>query len=152
MSEPYYTLKNEVFANFAYYAAISTLKMMAMSLLTSRERFVKNAFANPEDIQLGRDKQAKVTLTDPDVERVRRNHLNDIENIVPFVIIGILYVSINPSSTTALWHFRTFFFSRIFHTIAYQLPLPQPSRAVGFAIGYATTMSMAIQFLRALFK
>ena len=79
------------------------------------------AFANPEDIQLSLDKQAKVTFADPDVERVRRNHLNDIENIVPFVIIGLLYVSINPSPTAALWHFRTFFFSRIFHTIAYQV-------------------------------
>ena len=84
---------------------------------------VFQAFANPEDVGIGSNKQAKVTLSDPDVERVRRNHLNDIENILPFVIIGCLYVSTNPTAIVALWHFRVFFFSRIFHTIAYQVLL-----------------------------
>ncbi|CAF1141627.1 unnamed protein product [Rotaria sp. Silwood1] len=121
MSPLYYALNNPVFVNFAFYAAASTIKMMAMSLLTSRQRFAKNAFSNPEDIALGSDKQAKVTISDPDVERVRRNHLNDIENIVPFVVIGSLYVATNPTPAIALWHFRLFFFSRVFHTIAYQV-------------------------------
>lgn len=78
-------------------------------------------FSNPEDTKLSSSKDAKVTFTDPDVERIRRNHLNDMENILPFVIIGLFYVGINPSPTQALWHFRIFFFSRIFHTIAYQV-------------------------------
>ena len=110
-----------------------------------------------------------MTLSDPDIERVRRNHLNDIENIVPFAVIGFFYVAMNPNARTALWHFRVFFLSRIFHTIAYQvkvrlpirshrfisvfqLPLPQPSRALGFLVGYGTTVSMAIQLLRVLFR
>ncbi len=70
---------------------------------------------------MGKSKDAKVTLADPDVERIRRNHLNDIENILPFVVIGLFYVGIDPSPVLALWHFRIFFFSRIFHTIAYQV-------------------------------
>ena len=55
------------------------------------------------------------------MERVRRNHLNDIENIVPFVLIGFGYVACNPSPDLALWHFRLFFFSRVLHTFAYQV-------------------------------
>jgi uncharacterized MAPEG superfamily protein len=86
------------------------------------QRFIFfQAFANPEDISLGSNKDAKVTLADPDVERIRRNHLNDMENILPFVAIGLFYVAINPNPVVALWHFRVFFFSRIFHTIAYQV-------------------------------
>ena len=76
-----------------------------------------------------------------------RNHLNDIENIVPFVLIGGLYVAINPDPQAALNHFRTFFFSRLFHTIAYQVPLPQPSRALGFMLGMGVNVSMAVQVL-----
>jgi hypothetical protein len=132
-------LNSSIFKDFAFYAVGSVLKMMAMSLLTSRQRLSKSVrlfvvslfwslvqltfqvFANPEDVTLTRNREAKVTLSDPIVERIRRNHLNDIENIIPFVIIGWFYVCINPSSTMALWHFRTFFFSRIFHTIAYQV-------------------------------
>ncbi|CAF2976898.1 unnamed protein product [Rotaria socialis] len=152
MSAIIYALTNPIFKNFVFYAAASTVKMMAMSLLTSRKRFAKNVFSNPEDIPLGNKNQAKVTFTDPDVERVRRNHLNDIENILPFVVIGMFYVATNPNAMLALWHFRIFFFSRIFHTIAYQLPLPQPSRAIGYTIGYLTTISMAVQLFRALLK
>ncbi|CAF1272265.1 unnamed protein product [Adineta steineri] len=79
MSTLYYTLSNTVFRSFLFYAVASVLKMMLMSLLTSRQRFRKKAFANPEDIKPGKEKKIQPTTSDPDVERVRRNHLNDIE-------------------------------------------------------------------------
>jgi len=37
-----YALTNEVFRNFLFYAVISVLKMMAMSVLTARQRFAKH--------------------------------------------------------------------------------------------------------------
>ncbi|CAF1223817.1 unnamed protein product [Adineta steineri] len=147
MSTLYYTLSNTVFRSFLFYAVASVLKMMLMSLLTSRQRFRKKAFANPEDIKPGKEKKIQPTTSDPDVERVRRNHLNDIENVIPFVLIGFCYIACNPDPNIALWHFRVFFFSRLFHTFAYQIPLPQPSRALGFIIGLVATVSMAIQIL-----
>ncbi|CAF4060648.1 unnamed protein product [Adineta steineri] len=140
----YYTLDNAVFRNFLFYAVASILKMMIMSPLTSRQRFEKNAFANPEDIPLD---ERKTTRPDPDVERIRRNHLNDIENIVPFVLIGFCYIACNPNATLALWHFRIFFFSRLFHTFAYQIPIRQPSRALAFLVGFVVTVSMTAQIL-----
>ena len=50
-----------------------------------------------------------------------RNHLNDIENIIPFVLIGFFYVHTNPSTAAALWHFRLFTASRFLHTLMYQV-------------------------------
>ena len=88
--------------------------------------------------------------SDPDVERVRRNHLNDLENIVPFVLIGFGYVSCGPSLFLALWHFRLFFVSRLCHTLAYQIPLAQPTRLISFLVGLLVTISMALQLLFAL--
>ncbi|CAF4394904.1 unnamed protein product, partial [Adineta steineri] len=102
---------------------------------------------NPEDLSLAKNKTAVITLADPDVERFRRNHLNDIENIVPFVLVGLFYVGTNPDRDTALWHFRVFFISRVLHTLTYQLALPQPSRFITCAIGYLTTLSMASRVL-----
>lgn len=64
------------------------------------------------------------TRDDPDVERLRRNHLNDIENIVPFVLVGFFYVATNPHRDVAYWHFRVFFLSRVVHTVCYQVWLP----------------------------
>ncbi|CAF1269280.1 unnamed protein product [Rotaria sordida] len=147
MSTVYYTLSNEIFRNFLFYAVASLLKMMIMSLLTARQRFRKNAFANPEDVVTSKIKNLVPTTTDPDVERVRRNHLNDIENIIPFLLIGFCYIPCNPDPNIALWHFRLFFLSRVLHTFAYQIPLAQPSRAITFFIGLITTVSMAIQVL-----
>ncbi|CAF3717747.1 unnamed protein product [Rotaria sp. Silwood1] len=147
MSTVYYTLSNTVFRNFLFYAVASTLKMMLMSLLTARQRFRKNAFVNPEDIDTRKIKNLVPTTSDPDVERVRRNHLNDIENIIPFVLIGFCYIACNPDPNMALWHFRLFFISRVLHTFSYQIPLPQPSRAITFFIGLFVTISMAIQIL-----
>jgi len=94
---------------------------------------------------LAKSKTAVVTTNDPDVERVRRNHLNDIENIVPFVLVGLFYVGTNPDRDVALWHFRIFFVSRLLHTLTYQLALPQPSRFIACAVGYLTTLSMAVR-------
>ncbi|CAF1030032.1 unnamed protein product [Didymodactylos carnosus] len=123
--------------------------MMGLSVFTIARRFSSNAFANNEDLALGGPK-ATLTLADPDVERVRRNHLNDLENIVPFVLVGFFYVATNPDSNVALWHFRVFFASRLLHTISYQVPFPQPTRVLLWGAGFAATISMAVHVLQAI--
>ncbi len=70
-------------------------------------------------------------------------HLNDIENILPFFLIGFVYASTSPALSVALWHFRIFTASRLCHTIAYQLALPQPSRGLAFFVGAGVMLSMA---------
>ncbi|VTJ65535.1 Hypothetical predicted protein [Marmota monax] len=107
-------------------------------------------FANPEDCEsFGKGENAKKYLrTDDRVERVRRAHLNDLENIVPFVGIGLLYSLSGPDLSTALLHFRLFVGARIYHTIAYLTPLPQPNRALAFFVGFGVTLSMAYRLLK----
>jgi len=142
-----FTLSNPVFASYAFYGSIATLKLLAMGPLTSVKRMTLGVFANPEDAKAF---GAKKTILDNDsVERVRRNHLNDLENIPAFLFLGLLYVAIQPNPSTALWHFRAFVISRILHTLAYQVPIPQPSRALMYGIGVATCVSMAVQIIMA---
>ncbi|XP_017728481.1 PREDICTED: microsomal glutathione S-transferase 1 [Rhinopithecus bieti] len=107
-------------------------------------------FANPEDcVTFGKGENAKKYLrTDDRVERVRRAHLNDLENIVPFLGIGLLYSLSGPDLSTAILHFRLFVGARIYHTISYLTPLPQPNRALSFFIGYGVTLSMAYRLLK----
>ncbi|PKU32064.1 microsomal glutathione s-transferase 1 [Limosa lapponica baueri] len=109
-----------------------------------------HAFVNPEDVaSFGKGETAKKYLrTDPDVERVRRGHLNDLENIVPFVGIGLLYALSGPELSTALLHFRIFTGARILHTFAYLIPLPQPGRGLSWAVAYTVTISMAYKVLK----
>ncbi|XP_070298233.1 microsomal glutathione S-transferase 1 [Salvelinus sp. IW2-2015] len=76
-----------------------------------------------------------------------RCHQNDLENIIPFVVIGLLYTLTGPDLSTALLHFRVFVVSRLFHTVAYVLPLPQPSRGLAWMVGMGATFSMAYRVL-----
>ncbi|NXG59739.1 MGST1 transferase, partial [Hemiprocne comata] len=143
-------IDNDVFRAYATYATIVLLKMMSMSLITAYFRLTRKAFVNPEDVaSFGKDENAKKYLrTDQDVERVRRGHLNDLENIVPFLGIGLLYALSGPELSTALLHFRIFTGARITHTFAYLIPLPQPGRGLSWAVGYAVTISMAYKVLK----
>nr|XP_033806647.1 microsomal glutathione S-transferase 1 isoform X1 [Geotrypetes seraphini] len=108
------------------------------------------AFANPEDAvhNIKDESVKKFVRFDDDVERVRRCHHNDLENIVPFVGIGLLYALSSPDLFMALIHFRIFTASRIYHTISYLIPLPQPNRGLGWMIGYGVTFSMAYTVLK----
>lgn len=142
------SFSNAVFSTYAFYGTLVLLKMFVLAFLTSAKRGQKQAFANPEDAKyFGKKKDDKVTFSDPDVERVRRNHLNDLENIPAFLFLGLLYVLTNPSPSVAVWHFRVFVASRFAHTFVYQAGIPQPSRALTFLVGLVTCISMAVQIL-----
>jgi len=131
-------VNNPVFASFAVWASILILKTLFMSLLTAFYRFKNKVFANPEDLQ---SPKLKVRFNDDDVERVRRGHRNDLENILPYLIAGLLYVLSNPSVFLATTLFKVAAISRIAHTIVYTVfVIPQPARAVAWFIHYAITI------------
>jgi len=141
-----FSLSNPVFSHYAFYGSAVVAKMMIMSQYTAVKRFSSGVFANAEDVKLKQN--AVVKFDNQAVERVRRNHLNDLENIPAFLFLGLFYVATEPSVAAALWHFRIFVISRFLHTIAYQLPLPQPARALTFTAGVAVCVSMAYQVLK----
>lgn len=94
----------------------------------------------------------KVKFDDPNVERVRRAHRNDMENIVPFLVIGLLYTLTNPSAFWAINFFRAVGIARIAHTLVYAVVVvPQPARALAFFVAHLTTAYMALQVVLAAF-
>lgn len=54
---------------------------------------------------------------DEAVERVRRAHLNDLENIPAFLFCALFYVCSEPQPDVALWLIRIAVLARICHTI-----------------------------------
>ncbi|XP_073337058.1 microsomal glutathione S-transferase 1-like [Pagrus major] len=145
-------MEDEVFKAFTTYAAIAILKMMLMAPMTAYYRFTRGAFANEEDVaRMPAEERKKQLRTHPEVERVRRCHQNDLESIIPFVVVGLFYTLTGPELSAALLHFRLFAGSRILHTIAYIGALPQPSRALSWIIGMLATFSMAYRVLSIVF-
>lgn len=45
--------------------------------------------------------------------QARSAHMNDIENVVPFILLGLLYVGINPDPWTASLVFQVQFHCRL---------------------------------------
>merc|ERR1712241_1458156 len=133
----------ELFKAYAFYAAVVTVKVLMMAFLTARQRFRTGVFISSEDAKQPGTK----TGVNEDVERVRRAHQNDIENILPFLILGFLYMFTNPAYSTALLVFRLFVGARILHTIVYLLVIPQPSRALAFFVNVGVNIFMAYKII-----
>ena len=102
MSGEIFSLNNEAFRHFAVAGSILIFKMLFMGPLTGKQRFKNKSFVNAEDAG------KKNVNRNEDVERVRRSHRNDLENVLPFLSIGLLYLTTRPDATVASYHFYTF--------------------------------------------
>lgn len=133
-------LSTPIVQSYILYSAILAVKLLAVGTLTTLTRMARGIVANPEDTKT---LKAKVKFDDPAVERTRRAHLNDLENIPAFWILGALYLTTSPLAAWALLLFRVYTVSRIIHTIVYAvIPLPQPARAIAYVIPYAIKLYM----------
>lgn len=133
-----------VYRAYVFWSSVLVVKMLVMSVLTGMQRFKKKAFVNPEDI--ASNPKLKLKTDDPDVERVRRAHQNDLENILPYFVIGFFYILTNPDPVIAANLFRAVAVSRIAHTLVYAVVvIPQPARAIAWLIPYVTSFYMAFK-------
>ncbi|XP_026763966.2 microsomal glutathione S-transferase 1-like [Galleria mellonella] len=138
-------LDNPVVRSYIVYSAILALKLLFISILTALARMTRNVFANPEDAVLTK---GKVKFDDQVVERKRRAHLNDLENIPAFWVLGALYVTTGPAVAWAQLLFRAFTLGRILHTIVYAIiPLPQPARVIAFGVPFAINIYIGVQVI-----
>ncbi|XP_066954720.1 microsomal glutathione S-transferase 1-like [Macrobrachium rosenbergii] len=134
-----WSLDNPVFANYVFFSGVLALKVLLMSCLTAYYRVTKRVFFNQEDAKVMGVKELR--LNDPDVERVRRAHQNDIENIPVFWILGLLYILTDPSESVSKMLFRVFTLCRIIHTVLYLSE--SNKRPIPFFVAMAIKIFMA---------
>ncbi|KAK0162287.1 hypothetical protein PV327_008636 [Microctonus hyperodae] len=129
---------------FAWWGTIIVLKLLAMVPLIGRQRYNKRIFISPEDTKILRG--SKAGCVDEDIERVRRAHLNDLENILPWAISTALWLTTSPDPATASFFIKSFCISRIIHTIVYAvIVIPQPARFLAYGAGYLITIYQSIE-------
>ena len=132
---------------YALCAAILVLKMSFTGSATGIMRMRRGAYVTSEDYKfMGREAAA----ADETVERLRRAHQNDLENIPPFLIIGLLYALSNPSSGIASGLFVIFTLARLLHTATYLAGM-QPWRSIFFEVGHISLLVTTILLLVNLF-
>ncbi|KAK4475296.1 hypothetical protein MN116_002366 [Schistosoma mekongi] len=112
---------------FAFYGSILAFKTLVLTAVTIFKRCQKK------------------DQTHPEIQAMQRCHLNDLENLVPFLFLGLLYCSTNASTIIGLWHFRIFALARILHTPSYLYTEGTFPHCLIFLVGYLVNISMGLK-------
>jgi uncharacterized MAPEG superfamily protein len=137
--------ENPAAALYALSATVLALQLLALALWTGTVRVMRKQWINPEDAKA--NKGDLVDVEHEDVSRVKRAHMNAIENVIPFFVVGALYAATAPGRTAALVYFGTFVGVRLVHSVFY-LWGRQPFRTLSFAVGVLAVIGMAVHVLR----
>lgn len=144
---------NPVFVTYMITAAIMVLKVMGQGWMTVYRMMKSDSgLVSPEDIQVGafnkNPRPEQLALNDY-VDRSRRMHRNDLENIPAFLACGLIFVAAGPSLLLANILMYTFVAARIAHAVAYATKQTHEMRATFYTIGSVVVIIMAIYVLAA---
>ncbi|PQO23675.1 glutathione S-transferase [Rhodobacteraceae bacterium WD3A24] len=144
---------NPVFATYAVAAAIMVLKIMGQGWMTVwRMTRARAGFASPEDLRPGPinpDPRPGQLEPDEAVERSRRMHRNDLENIPAFLACGLIFVAAGPPLWLAKVLMYGFVVARLAHTLAYATARSHETRAAFYTVGSLAVIVMALYTLAA---
>lgn len=133
------SFQNPLFNTYAIAASIMILKAVMMSWLTvARMMKVNGGFRSPEDIKktvLNPNPSADQLAPNEYVDRIRRIHLNDLENLPFFLVAGFLFILTEPSVTLARWLLYGYVVSRLLHFAAYFTARTHETRATLWTVG-----------------
>jgi len=149
------SLQDPLFATYAIAATLMILKAISMSWLTvARMLAVNGGFRSPEDIRktpLNREPDPRQLAPNERVERIRRIHLNDLENLPFFLAAGFLYVLTQPSLLVARVLLYGYVCSRLLHFAAYLTARTHDTRAKLWTVGSLILIYMTVRTLLAAF-
>lgn len=144
-------LTDPVFATYATAAALMALKVMGQGWMTIYRLMRLGAgFASPEDLRPGllnkAPNAAQLDMNDY-VDRSRRMHRNDLENIPAFWIAGFLFVATGPALWLTQLLMYGFVAARAAHALAYGTGQSHEMRATFFTIASLIVIYMALHVL-----
>lgn len=133
------SFSNPSFVAYAIAASVMILKAIAMSWMTVAQMMrINGGFRSPEDVRktfLNPHPSPQQLEPDERVERFRRIHMNDLENLPFFLISGLLFVLSGPPIVLAQWLLYGYALSRLLHFGAYATARTHDTRAVLWSVG-----------------
>ncbi len=145
------SMENPVFVVYAVAAVLMVLKIMGQGWMTVLLMTRADAgLVSPEDLRptlANRNPRPEQLDPHPDVDRSRRMHRNDLENIPAFLACGLLFVTAEPPFWSAALLFTLFVLARLAHTLAYATAQNHEVRATFYSIGSIVVMAMAVWVL-----
>jgi uncharacterized MAPEG superfamily protein len=144
-------MENPVFEVYVVAAAIMVVKMMLQGWMTVYRMLKSNSgLASPEDLQKGlinKDPSPEQLEVNDYVDRSRRMHRNDLENIPAFLAAGLLFVAVDPALWVAQVLMYGFVLARLAHFAAYSTKQTHEVRATFYTIGSLIVIYMAVHAL-----
>jgi len=126
--------------------------VMSMSSYTSVLRLKRKVYATPEDYALNRRPLppafASASDVDEPIARSRRIHRNHLENVLPFLVLSVLYALTEPEHALFAALLWTFLALRVAYTFFYGRGL-QPYRTIAYTLGAVIQFTLALLTLRA---
>jgi glutathione S-transferase len=133
------SLTNPLFATYVIAATLMILKAVSMSWLTVQRMMQANGgFRSPEDLRktpLNPNPDPAQIAPNESVERIRRIHQNDLENLPFFLVAGFLFIATAPPLALAQWLLYGYVVSRFLHFVAYFTAQTHDMRATLWTIG-----------------
>lgn len=146
-----YTIENPVFVTWIIATALTVLKVMGQGWMTVyRMMKVGGGYAAPEDLRPGLINKApdpKQLEVNDYVDRSRRMHRNDLENIPAFWAAGLVFVAAAPPLWLAQVLMYGFVAARAAHAVAYGTAQSHEVRATFYTVGSLIVMAMAVYAL-----
>lgn len=135
------------FGTFALFAAALSVMLLVIDAVGGGVRAGTKTTPNQEDASTVA-RGAKLAPQDPEqVARVMRAHRNALANIVPFLIVMLLYVAVGATAKWVLALCGVFTAMRLVHAIAY-IKAVQPWRTLSFVVGQGCTLIAVVQLVR----
>jgi uncharacterized MAPEG superfamily protein len=144
------TNPSPTFTAYALSSSVLIFNQIFLWLMSAAVRGKTKTAMNPEDLSTVA-KGATLTNTDPpEVARVLRAHANGQANILQFLFLGGLFVTIGGPALEAQILFGAFTAVRVLYTFIY-LAGKQPFRTMMFVLGVLVTLALLVENLRYLF-
>jgi len=138
--------------SFLIYSAsmvVLCLNVLALWGYSGAVRNKSKTTHNTEDAAGKGNGRALVQVDPPEVARVLRAHRNAADNILPFAVLGLLFVLWGASPMLTAIFCGVFVAARLAHSLTY-LNEKQPWRTVSFGVGALATLVMVGFLVRAL--
>ena len=142
------TLEDPLFRTYAIAAALMVIKMASQAWITVyRMTRIKGGFRSPEDAKRSpfnpHPNQDQLAPNEY-VERSRRMHLNDCENVPLFLVIGFLFVIAGPPLWAAQLVLYGYVVTRALHFVAYITAQLHDVRAAMWTPGSLALLGMSV--------
>jgi uncharacterized MAPEG superfamily protein len=139
---------NPAFVAYTVCMLVLALNLLVVWIYSGAVRGKTKTTPNREDAPEGRGTKI-VDAEPPEVARALRAHANAMANIVPFAVLGLIFVLAGGSGTVASVVFGVFAAARVLHSFVY-LAGKQPWRSLAFGIGAFDTLVLMGFIVRAL--